>query len=288
MRERLATGIVQVMATHSPLSARLAEEAGFDAVWASGFELSALYGVPDASLLSFSQHLEMTRAIAERVSIPVVADLDTGHGNALNVRHVVRQYDRAGAGAVVLEDKTFPKATSLLPGARHELIGTAEFQGKLAAALDARSSDRLLVIGRTEALIAGLGLEEALARGRAYAEAGADLILVHSKRPEPDEIVAFAERWDRPTPLAIVPTAYPSLDLTRIAELRTIRMVIYGNHAIRASVAAMRDAFATIRADGGLARADRTVAPLEEILRLQGMDEHRAAERRYLTDQGEP
>ena len=90
---RLAT----VMSAHNPLSARLAELAGFDGIWASGFELSAAYGVPDASLLSLTQHLDMTRAIVERVAVPVIADLDTGYGNAVNVLHVVGAYSRAGS-----------------------------------------------------------------------------------------------------------------------------------------------------------------------------------------------
>src|SRR6266852_4339959 len=165
LKEKVAAGpLVTLMSAHNPLSARLAEEAGFDGIWASGFELSAAYGVPDASLLSFSQHLDMTRAMIEQVSIPLVADLDTGYGNAINVPHVVGAYARAGAASVVIEDKTFPKDTSLLAGARQELVRVAEFQGKIAAARAASGKDDLLVIARTEALIADLGIEEALRR----------------------------------------------------------------------------------------------------------------------------
>src|SRR3954467_10227064 len=106
LKEKIAAGeLVRIMSAHNPLSARLAEEAGFDAIWASGFELSAAYGVPDASLLSLTQHLDMTRAICERVGIPVIADIDTGYGNAINAMHVVAGYGRAGVGAVVMEDK---------------------------------------------------------------------------------------------------------------------------------------------------------------------------------------
>src|SRR5579862_9911029 len=196
LKDKIAGGgLVTLMAAHNPLSARLAEEAGFDGIWASGFELSAAYGVPDASLLSFTTHLEMTRAIIEGVAIPIVADLDTGYGNAINVGHVVGAYARAGSAAVVIEDKTFPKDTSLLPGARQELVRIEEFQDKIAAAREAGAGHDLLVIARTEALIADLGLDEALRRGAAYAEAGADLLLIHSKRTNPDEIVLFTERW---------------------------------------------------------------------------------------------
>jgi phosphoenolpyruvate phosphomutase len=128
LRDRIANGLTRLMSAHNPLSARLAEEAGFDGIWASGFELSAAHGVPDASLLSFTQHLDMTRAMVEQTRIPMVADLDTGYGNAINALHVVGAYARAGCAAVVIEDKLFPKDTSLLAGGRQELVRIEEFR----------------------------------------------------------------------------------------------------------------------------------------------------------------
>src|SRR5947208_14726692 len=103
----------------------------------------------------------MTRAIVEQTQIPMIADLDTGYGNAINVSHVVGAYARAGAAAVVIEDKTFPKDTSLLAGGRQELVRVAEFQGKIEAAVGAGKDRGVVVIARTEALIADLGLDEA-------------------------------------------------------------------------------------------------------------------------------
>src|SRR5206468_1682493 len=139
----------QIMAAHNPLSARLAEEAGFDGIWASGFELSATFGLPDLSLVSMTQHLEMTRAMAAQVNLPVVADLDTGFGNAINVIYAIEQYEGAGAAAVVIEDKTFPKVTSLIEGGRQELLRIEEFQGKVEAACRTRRRKEFLVIART-------------------------------------------------------------------------------------------------------------------------------------------
>jgi phosphonopyruvate hydrolase len=283
LREVIAgTGLASVMSAHNPLSARLAELAGFDGIWASGFELSAAYGVPDASLLSFTQHLDMTRAIAEAVAAPVVADLDTGYGNAVNVLHVVAAYARAGVAAVVIEDKTFPKDTSLLAGGRQDLVRIEEFQGKIAAARVAGRERDLLVVARTEALIADLGVDEALRRADAYDEAGADMILVHSKRKTPDEIIDFTRRWPKKTPLAVVPTAYPDLTEAKIRELRKIGMVIYGNHAVRAAVTAMRQVFAEIRADGGIHNVDKRIVSVEEIFELQRVAEMKAAEQKYM------
>jgi phosphoenolpyruvate phosphomutase len=132
------SGLVEAMAAHSPLSAMLAAEAGFDAIWASGFELSAMYGVPDVSVVSMTQHLDMTRAMADRSGLPVVADIDTGFGNAINVLYAIEQYERAGAAAIVMEDKSFPKVTSLIAGGRQDMVRIEEFQGKIEAALTAR------------------------------------------------------------------------------------------------------------------------------------------------------
>ena len=283
LREQMArAGLVRIMATHSPLSARLAEQAGFDGLWASGFELSALYGLADVSLISMTQHLDMVRAIAEQSRLPLVADLDTGFGNAINVIHAVAQYERAGAAAVVIEDKTFPKVTSLAADARQELLRIAEFQGKVEAAVAARRDPDFLIIARTEALIAGLGEAEALKRAAAYAEAGADLILVHSKQNTPDEIENFVKAWTGTRPIAIVPTAYPQLTETRIRALGKIAMVIYGNHATRAAVTAMQGIFARIIAGGGIHNVDKDIVPVDEIFRLQRMDEIKTAERKYL------
>jgi phosphonopyruvate hydrolase len=283
LKDKLAASdLVTLMSAHNPLSARLAEEAGFDGIWASGFELSAAYGVPDASLLSFTQHLDMTRAINEQVSVPVVADIDTGYGNAINVSHVVAAYAGAGAAAVVMEDKLFPKDTSLLAGGRQELVRVEEFQGKIEAAREAGKLHDLIVIARTEALIADLGLDEALKRGMAYAEAGADLLLVHSKRKTPDEIVAFTERWQGKIPLVIVPTAYPDLTAAKVRALGKIRIVIYANHAVRAAVGAMRAVFAQIRRDGGIHQVDKQIASVEDIFELQRVPAMKAAEKKYL------
>jgi phosphonopyruvate hydrolase len=283
LKERIAAnGLAHVMAAHSPLSARLAQEAGFDGLWASGFELSALLALPDVSLVTMTQHLDMVRAMIERVDLPLVADLDTGFGNALNVIHAIAQYERAGVAAVVIEDKSFPKVTSLVADGRQELVRIAEFQGKIDAAIKTRRDPDLMVIARTEALIAGLGQAEALARAEAYQEAGADMILIHSKQTTPEEIESFVRAWTGTAPIVIVPTAYPEMNETRIRALAKIKIVIYGNHAIRAAVTAMQQAFAQIRRDGGIHNAHRTMVSVDEIFRLQDMAGVKANEKKFL------
>jgi phosphonopyruvate hydrolase len=224
----------------------------------------------------------MVRAMAETVSIPVIADLYTGFGNAVNVAYMVPKYIAAGAAAVVMEDKTFPKDSSLRAGGRQELVSVPEFQGKIEAARSVRGTSGTLVVARTEALIAGLGQEEALRRGAAYAEAGADAILIHSKQKTPDEIVAFCQAWTGPVPLVLVPTSYPRLDEAAIAALGKVGLIICGNHAIRAAVAAMRATFARIRAERSIAGVEPEIATVAEVFELQGDAHMREIEKAWL------
>ncbi len=282
-REIMANGgMARVMAAHNPLTAMLVEEAGFDGLWASGFEFSASQGLPDVSLVSMAEHINNMRAMAERTTLPIVADIDTGYGNAINVLHTVQQYENAGASCVVMEDKTFPKVTSLIAGGRQELLPIEEFQGKIEAAVSARKDPDFLIIARDEALIAGLGEEAALERAAKYEEAGADMILIHSKQKTPDEIESFINAWTGKAPIVIVPTAYPQMTEERAKALKKIGILIYGNHAIRAAVTAMQQIFSRIIEDGGIHNVNNDIVPVSEIFRLQKMDEVKENERRFL------
>ncbi|MGH7094274.1 MAG: isocitrate lyase/phosphoenolpyruvate mutase family protein [Stellaceae bacterium] len=176
----------------------------------------------------------------------------------------------------------FPKDTSLLAGGRQELVRVEEFQGKIEAAKAAGAGHDFVVIARTEALIADLRQDEALKRGAAYAEAGADLLLIHSKRKTPDEIVAFTRAWPGTVPLVLVPTAYPDLTEAMIHDLGKIAIVIYANHAIRAAVGAMREVFAAIKRDAGIHKIDRQLPAVEEIFDLQRVGEMKTVEKKYL------
>ncbi|MGE8521383.1 MAG: phosphonopyruvate hydrolase [Alcaligenes faecalis] len=283
LKEAFSQGrLMTAMAAHNPLSARLAQDAGFGAIWGSGFELSASYAVPDANILSMGTHLEMMRAIASTVDIPLIADIDTGFGNAVNVSYVIPLYEAAGASAIVMEDKTFPKDTSLRADGRQELVRIEEFQGKIEAACAARRDPDFLIIARVEALIAGLGQEEALRRGLAYEQAGADAILIHSKQATPDQILSFVQAWTGKVPLVLVPTAYPQLTEADIAQLGKVGVVIYGNHAIRAAVGAMQAVFAQIRQDGGIQNVDANLPSVKTIIGLQGDAHMRQIEARFL------
>lgn len=281
-RPGLATGI----GAGDALTAVLIERAGFDFVWSSGFCISASHAIPDASLLSMNQYLEAARAMHDVTSIPIIADCDTGYGNANNVIYAVRQFEEAGIAAICIEDKKFPKDTSLLEGGRQELAPIEEFAGKIMAGKDAQRCEGFLVVARVEALIAGHGQEEALRRARRYAEAGADAVLIHSKASTPDEIVRFVEAWDGMAPLVLVPTTYPNLTEEDILSLGKVRLVIYANQTLRAAVRAQTLLLEEIKRAGGIHTIDDMMAPVAQIFELQGVPQMKRDEKKYVRGTG--
>jgi len=287
LRARLSQpGPLVIAGAHNALSAKLVEEAGFDGIWASGFEISAARALPDANILTMVEQLEAARQMVEVARIPVVADCDAGFGNAVNVVRMTHDYERAGIAAICLEDNTFPKRCSFYTGVRRELADVREHAGKIRAALDARVSEEFLVIARTEALIAGYGLQEAVARAHAYADAGADMILVHSKAETEHELLAFAERWHRRVPLVCVPTTYKQASVDEL-HAAGFKMVIFANHALRSCVKAMQTTLRELRAAGRTAAAEPHVVPLKEIYRLVGVDQLQRQEEAYLSSERE-
>ena len=275
-------GLVVGVGARDALDARIIERAGFDFIWSSGFAVSASYGVPDASLISMKQFLEAARAMNEVINIPVIADCDTGFGNANNVIYAVKLYEEAGMAGICLEDKKFPKETSLLAGGRQELADMEEFAGKIMAAKDTQKAEDFVVIGRTEALIAVWGQEEALKRAHRYVEAGADCILVHSKSKTPDEVVEFVQAWDGSAPIVLIPTNYPSLTEDRIRELGKVKIVMYANQVLRASVKAEEMVLEEIRKAGGIHTIDDMMVPVSHIFDLQGVPQMKENEKKYL------
>lgn len=252
------------------LDALLIQKAGFDFVWSSSFCVSVAHCVPDASILSMTQFLEAARAMKEAIDIPIVYDADTGYGGEANVAYAVRRLEEADMAAVCIEDKVFPKQSSLLPGGSHPLLPVDEFTRKIRTAKSAQRYGDLVVIARTEALIAGLGQQEALRRAAAYEAAGADMVLFHSKSKTPDEILSCVEAWSGKVPIALVPTNYPELTEPRMEELGKVKMVIYGNQTVRAAVQAVEDVLNQIRKDRGAHTINERIAPVNKLFALQG------------------
>jgi phosphoenolpyruvate phosphomutase len=280
-------GIIKTVGAHDALSAKLIQLAGFDAIWASGFAISAsLKCIPDASFITSSEQLEVERNMAEAITIPIIADVDTGYGNALNVMRTVNEQERAGVAAICIEDNVYPKRCSFYAGVRRELIPVEEHCGKIRAAKAAQTVPDFVVIARTEALIAGWGQEEALTRAEAYAQAGADAVLIHSKSPTFDELKAVAKAWSGRVPLVVVPTIFDGVTAAELED-SGFKIVIYANQMVRASIRAMRDALDVIKKDTRPGSVNDRIVKLKEVYEIVGVPQMEEDERRFLPVGGE-
>lgn len=262
------------------MSALLAEQAGFDAVWASGLEISTSAALPDANILTMTDFLSAAREMNSATRLPIIADCDTGFGNSNNVIHMVREYESAGIAAVCIEDKLFPKVNSFVPG-RQELATPWEFAGKIMAAKHAQELGALVVIARLESLIAGHGLEDALRRADTYHRAGADMILIHSKAKTADPVLGFLKRWQKQCPVVIVPTTYPELSIEDWQE-QGVDLIIYANHGIRSAINAMEETYRKILTQRSAKGIEKEIAPLAKVFEIQGMPAMKHAEKQFL------
>jgi phosphoenolpyruvate phosphomutase len=263
---------VVTVGAHDAMSARLIDNCGFDAVWVSGFGVSAMaYGLPDLNLVTMTETMDVTRRIDAVTELPVVVDCDNGYGGVSNVVRTLVEFDRAGVAAVCIEDNLFPKRNSLYQGQSHrELIKAPEQARRLRAAKEAQESEDFVLIARVEALIAGHGVEAAIERACAYAEAGADAVLIHSKDKTLTEIEGFLEMWRRTgltVPLVAVPTLFPDFSAEQLAR-KGFSMVILANHPMRASVRAMQETLERLRPEGRASAADSHIAKVDEIFEL--------------------
>jgi carboxyvinyl-carboxyphosphonate phosphorylmutase len=234
---------------YDALSARLIEQAGFDAVYMTGFGSTAsLIGRPDVGLLTGSEMVDNARRIVAAVDVPVIADADTGYGNAVNVLRTVQLYEQAGVAGVQLEDQVLPKKCGHMSG--KALIGADEMAGKIRAAVEARRDPDLVIIARTDA-VAVAGLDEAIGRAKAFADAGADLLFVEAPTSEDDIARVAAELRD------VAPLVFnwaeggrtPPLSLARMTELG-FALVIYPIGTLLAATAGIRALLETLKRDG--------------------------------------
>ena len=186
-----------VLGAHDAMSARLVERAGFEAVWVSGFGVSTMaHALPDLNLITMTEALAAAKRIDDAVELPVIADCDNGYGGLINVVRTVLEYERAGIAGICVEDNLFPKRNSLFAGdVKRELIPVGEQARRIAAAKDAQETPDFVFIARVEALIAGHGIEAACERALAYAQAGADAVLIHSRDKSLGEIRGFLDAW---------------------------------------------------------------------------------------------
>ena len=262
--------IIKVGGAFDAMSAKLVELSGFDAVWAGSFAISATHGLPDASILTMTEFLNVASNMNEACQIPIIADCDTGFGGPSNVSHMVKKYEKAGIAAISIEDKVFPKQNSLLETGTQKLLSEKDFVAKIISANQAKEDPNFMIIARVEALIANLGMDEAVKRAKAYEMAGADAIIIHSKKNTPDEIFEFTEKWNGEIPIIVIPTSYGTVTIDELISHK-IKFVIYANHSLRASHLAMSKILDEIMKSPSLNDVDVKVSSMDEIFRLQKM-----------------
>ena len=262
--------ILKIGGAFDAMSAKLVEIHGFDAIWASSFAISASHALPDASIMTMTEFLNVTTSMVETCSLPVIADCDTGFGGTGNVSHLVKKYESAGVAAISIEDKVFPKKNSLLDESKQELLPEKDFVAKIIAGKESKTHNDFMIIARTEALIANQGMKEAIKRAQAYENAGADAILIHSKKNTPDEIFEFADSWEGNIPLVVVPTSYGNVTKKELIAHK-IKMVIYANQSLRASYIAMSNVLKEISESESLSTVTTEQIPMNVIFNLQKM-----------------
>lgn len=266
-----------LMEAHNGLSAKIVEETGFQGIWASGLSISSALGVRDRNEASWTQILEVVEHMSDITDVPILMDGDTGFGDFNNVSRLVRKMCQRQIAGVCIEDKMFPKQNSFL-GERQPLIPVEDFVAKIKAGKDAQLDPDFVFVARLEALISGYPLQEALDRAHAYREAGADAILVHSKKSDVSQIAEFCNAWTEDCPVIVVPTKYYKTPASVFQELG-ISTVIWANHNMRAAVSAMSEICQSIFDSQSLVEAEDRVAPLERVFNLSGETEFSAYEK---------
>ncbi len=285
-RARLRAGLasdraVLAVGAHDALTAKLIGECGFDAVWVSGLAVATMvYGIPDVNLTTMNETLDAAIRIDRATDVPVIVDCDNGFGALNNVVRTLVEFEAAGIAAICVEDNLFPKRNSLLGAdTKRELVPVREQARRLRAAKDAQAGDDFTLIARVESLIAGHGVEDACARADAYAEAGVDVILIHSRDKTLGEIEGFLGSWGKlgSVPLAAVPTLFPTFTDADL-RARGFNLVILANQPMRAAVKAVEETLETLARERRASAVDPHIATVEHLFDLVGTKEAIARE----------
>jgi carboxyvinyl-carboxyphosphonate phosphorylmutase len=280
LRELLAgPDILAIPGAFSPLSARLVEEAGFPTVYMTGSGAAAdIFGVPDIGLLTMTETASLAHSFAEAVRIPIIADADTGYGNAISVIRTVRAFEKSGVAGIHLEDQVMPKRCGHLEGKR--LVHKDEMVGKLRAACDARRDPNFLIIGRCDA-IGVESLDSAFDRGRAYINAGADVLWFDAPRSVA-EIRAIADQF-APFPLLLNMSSSGKTPFLTVREVGAIgfRIMLFPIYTLLAAIVSMRALLRDLRDSGDVNRVRAQCATFEEFNKLLGIDDIRGLETKY-------
>ncbi|WP_024934804.1 isocitrate lyase/PEP mutase family protein [Actinomadura welshii] len=278
LRELMAEDVVYAPGVWDGLTARLADQAGFSALCASGFAISAALGLPDAELYTMSENLDAVRRIVEASDLPVIADIDTGYGNAVNAARTARKFADAGVAAVFMEDQEAPKRCPICVGDPVPVIGADEAAGKIRAIRDA-AGDRLVVIARTDT--AG---EEAMDRAAAYAAAGAEMIMPVTKTfSSVDEWAECRRRAGVPLMATLTASTWVERDLSPdVLREVGVRLALLPTQILLSATGAMRETLRRLRSGEPPARVSADALPHKDFVKLIGFPEVERAQEKYL------
>lgn len=271
--------VVKAIEVHSGLTGLIAEKTivehngeldQFDAMWLSSLCDSTAKGKPDIELVDMSSRMRTIDDVMEVTTKPIILDGDTG-GQVEHFVYNVRTLERMGVSAVIIEDKTGLKKNSLFGTEAAQTQDTIEnFCGKIRAGKDAQRTQEFMIIARIESLILEKGQADALKRAFAYVDAGADAVMIHSRRKAPDEIFEFCDRFrerDKETPIVVVPTSFNSVTETELAQ-HGVNIVIYANQLTRSAFPAMQDTAVEILKNHRALEVDARLMPFKEIITL--------------------
>ena len=261
------------------LSARLVEEGGFEAAYLSGGAVARSMGIPDIGLVTMSEAIERAAQVVSAIKIPIIADADTGYGNAVNLVRTVREFERIGVAAIHIEDQMTPKRCGHLDG--KEVVSLPEIEQKIAAALATRTDPDFCIIARTDARAVN-GMDDAIERAKSFAKLGVDAIFVEAPQSE-DELEEIPRRLPGVPLLVNVFKGgkTPMLPMDRLEKMG-YRIAIYPSETQRAAIHAMRNALATLKREGTTESIDATLTTFKERDRVVGLDEWQKIEKSFL------
>ena len=260
------------------ISAKVADRAGFDALYMTGYGIAASHmGLPDAGLVSYSDMLGRAARICEAVRTPLIADADTGFGGLLNVRHTVRGYEAAGVAAIQIEDQEFPKKCGHAPGRR--VVPLDDMLRKVEVAVEARDSDDFLVIARTDSR-SSLGLDEAIRRGQGFAKAGADVVFIEAPESE-EEFARIGREVDAPLLANMVEGGFsPVLPAETLARLG-FAIAIYPGTGFLATAKTLEHVYGHLKTNGSSATLETESFSIGEMHELMGFEDVWEFEKRW-------
>ena len=270
-----------IVSAGDAITAKLIEEAEFDGIWVSGFEASARLGLADNGCITMTEMLNTAKTVVDATNLPAIVDVDNGYGGLHNFIRTVKEFEKVGCSGVCVEDNVFPKQNSLW-GGKVPLLSMEEHGAKIRAGKDAQKTKGFMIIARTEALIRGYGMVQAIERAKYYVKSGADMILIHSRESTGKEALKIPKYWKSKIPLVIVPTKFPQLTNKQLFDTG-FSMIVLANQTERVKIKAIRGCLRTIKThDCAYPIEEKLSATLDDMRDLTPIREMEEIDREYI------